>query len=42
MKAKVYKAKKTHEEYLKDLKDGKKVKAVDLMSSMGIKTIVFE
>lgn len=38
---KEYKAKKTHDEYLRDLRAGKPVKAVDLMASMGIKTIVF-
>lgn len=42
MKAKVYKAKKSHDEYLNDLRAGKAVKATDLMASMGIKTIVFE
>lgn len=38
----VYKAKKSHELYLKDLRDGKPIKATDLMSSMGIKTIVIK
>ena len=42
MKMTVYKAKKSHEQYLQDLRDGKPVKATDLMSSMGIKTIVIK
>jgi len=42
MSMKEHKAKKTHEEYMKDLRDGKSVKAIDLMASMGIKTIVIK
>ena len=42
MKMTEHKAKKSHESYLKDLRDGKPVKATDLMSSMGIKTIVIK
>lgn len=42
MTMKVYKAKKSHESYLNDLRDGKPVKATDLMASMGIKTIVIK
>lgn len=42
MTMKVHKAKKSQESYLNDLRDGKPVKAIDLMASMGIKTIVIK
>ena len=41
IKGKVYKSKYTHEQLLKKLQAGESVKATDLMSSMGITTIVF-
>lgn len=42
MQGKLYKTNKTQDELIKDLNDGKSVKAIDLMSAMGIKVINFE
>ena len=42
MAMKEYKTTKTEQELLQDLRDGKKVKAVDIMSAMGIKVIMCE
>jgi hypothetical protein len=42
MQGKLYKTNKTQEELIKDLNAGKPVKAIDLISSMGIKVINFE
>lgn len=42
MQGKLYKTNKTQDELIKDLNDGKPVKAIDLMSAMGIKVINFE
>ena len=39
---KEYKTNKTEKELVKDLQAGKSVKAVDLMSAMGIKVIKFD
>lgn len=36
-----YKTNKTMDEICKDLKEGKSVKAIDMMSAMGIKVIQF-
>ena len=41
MKAHEYKTDKTQEELVKDLQEGKSVKATDLMSAMGIKVYNF-
>ena len=41
MEAKEYKTKKTEEQCLRELQQGKAVKAKDLMSAMGIKVIDF-
>ena len=38
---KEYKTKKTMDEICNDLKAGKQVKAIDMMSAMGIKVIQF-
>ena len=37
-----YKTNKTEKQLVKDLRDGKPVKALDLMASMGIKTFVIK
>lgn len=42
MQGKLYKTNKTEEELIKDLNAGKPVKAIDLMSVMGVKVINFE
>lgn len=42
MQGKLYKTNKTQEELIRDLNTGKPVKAIDLISSMGVKVINFE
>lgn len=42
MQGKIYKINKTEKELVKDLNAGKPVKAIDLMSAMGIKVVNFE
>ena len=42
MKATIHKPSKSYDDLLKDLKNGKSVKAVDLTAAMGITTITFD